>query len=132
MKTTSLIVILLVITNSLFAQESKKIDSKIVPINIEGKEKSRTINTVPSVQNKSVTISKKAGEPQRVHDANYYQEEIAKIDAQILAINTKIQLIQNDPVENKLATQNGWYTDMENIKDKLNAQKIIYQQKLNQ
>ena len=132
MKILSLTVILLMVTNSLFAQESRKIESKIIPVSLESKEKSRTINTVPAVHNKSVTISKKAGEPQRIHDANFYQEEIDKIDAQLLAINTKIKLIQNNPAENDLATQNGWYSDMENIKDKLKTQKTAYQQKLNQ
>ncbi len=131
MKTISLAIILMMSTNLLFSQEQPNIQDKIVPVALKSQSKSRT-TLVKTTQNKSITISKKAGEPQRVHDAAFYQEEITKIDAQLLAINTKIQLIQNDPTENDLAIQNGWYTDMGNIKDRLSAQKAIYQQKLNQ
>lgn len=134
MKLLFLAVIFLMSTNLVLSQEKEKptIESKIVKIPLEGKEKSRTTVTLPAVQNKSVTISKKAGEAQRVHDASYYQEEIAKIDNQISSINTKIQLVQNDPQENTLAEHNNWYAQMDEIKNQLLAKKNLYLVKLNQ
>lgn len=82
-------------------------------------------------KNQTITISKRPGEPQRVHDKNYYQEEIAKIDNQISAIDTKIEYVKSDPQEKKLAEESGWFTEMEATKEKLRAERTNLEQKLN-
>lgn len=74
-------------------------------------------------QSKAVTISKKAGEPQRVHDETYYNEEIAKVDAHVAAIDTKIAHVNADPTEKALAEQNGWFQQMDQIKQELNQRR---------
>ena len=79
--------------------------------------------TTTANQSNSVTISKKPGEPQRVHDVAYYDEEIAKIDAHIAAIDVKIATVNSDPTEQALAQQNGWFQNMNNIKAELNQKK---------
>ena len=81
-------------------------------------------------QSKSVTISKRAGQPQRVHNEAYYLEEIAKIDNNLAAIDQKIALVNADPNEKQLALTNGWFQDMENIKNDLKLKKTSLQEKL--
>ena len=81
-------------------------------------------------QSKSVTISKRAGEPQRVHNEAYYLEEIAKIDNNLAAIDQKIALVNADPAEKQLAIANGWFQDMANIKTDLQLKKTNLQEKL--
>lgn len=82
------------------------------------------------IHSKSVTISKRANEPQRVHNQAYYTEEIAKIDGNILAINQKIVLVNADPQEKQLAEANGWFQDMDKIKNDLLLKKTNLQEKL--
>lgn len=132
MKILSLTAATLLFSNFIFAQEQSKVKNEANSTPLVKIEKPRNTTTYNSVSNKSVTISKKAGQPQRVHDVAYFQEKIASIDAHIQAINTKIQFIQNDPTENSLAIQNDWYLGMDDIKTKLNAKKADYQQKINQ
>ena len=81
--------------------------------------------------NKSTTISIRAGEPQVTHDEAYFLNEIAKIDNQISAINQKIAIITNDPVEAANAEASGWFDDMETIKSELEAKKSAIQNQLN-
>lgn len=81
--------------------------------------------------NKTTTISKRAGEAQVTHDNAYYLNEIAKIENQIDAINQKIALISNDPIESASATESGWFDDMETIKTDLESKKADLQNQLN-
>ena len=80
-------------------------------------------------QNRTVTISKRPGQPQQTHDVAYYNAEIAKVDAQIAAIDTKIAHVNNTPSEKALAEQNGWFQDMEQIKLDLNQKRATLVQK---
>lgn len=74
-------------------------------------------------KNKSVTISKRAGEPQRTHDAAYYDEEIAKIDSHIASIDTKVAYMNADPTRKAQAEANGWFDDMDQIKSDLETKR---------
>ena len=76
---------------------------------------------------KSTTISIRAGESQVTHNSAYYQNEIDKIDAQILAINTKISIVNANSEEKQVALNSGWFTDMENIKIQLENKKQEFQ-----
>ncbi|MDP4797570.1 MAG: hypothetical protein NWR50_01780 [Crocinitomicaceae bacterium] len=80
--------------------------------------------------NKSTTISIRAGESQVTHDEAYFLNEIAKIDNQISAINQKIAIINNDPVEAANANASGWFDDMERIKSELETKKANIQNQL--
>ena len=89
------------------------------------------VNTTMAVsKSKTTTISKRAGEPQRVHDQAYYQEEIAKIDNHKTAIDQKIAHVNSNPQEKLKAESNGWFQHMEDIKTDLLAKKKILQEKL--
>lgn len=81
------------------------------------------VNTREQSINKTVTISKKAGQPQQVHDRAYYDNEIAGIDARIEAIDAKIAHVNATPSEKAIAEQNGWFTQMEDTKTELNQRR---------
>lgn len=95
--------------------------TKVKSVNVE------TSDTVKvSTQNYPITISIKKGEEQVVHDQNFYQSEIKRIDDHIKAIDDKIQwTIQNGIVDSE------WLMDMERIKSELRKEKSEILQKLN-
>ena len=72
--------------------EPTPVEQGATPIRAEYKGATHT----EAKQSKAITISKKAGEPQRVHDVAYYNEEIAKVDAHITAIDAKIGHVNAD------------------------------------
>lgn len=120
-------------TFCLNAQEKQDINTRINKVDnstqpLKSKSNSGSVSKV--AQNKPVTISKKAGESQVVHNDAYYQNEIAKIDNHIASINTKIAYVNADPVEKANATASGWFEDMNLYKSKLIAQKELLQSKL--
>lgn len=80
-------------------------------------------------QSQSVTISKTPGQPQVVHDVNYYNAQIAKVDAQIMAIEAKVTHVNNTPSEKAIAEQNGWFQQMEQVKLELNQRRTTLVQK---
>lgn len=112
-------------------QERRAISHNRVPlsadINNEASSKEVKLESTP----KTTTISIRAGESQITHDRNYYENEIAKIDSQIAAINTKIDIVQANPEEKALANESGWFNDMDNIKNQLEAKKQELQSHLN-
>lgn len=93
--------------------------------------KPKVVNTTTNGKNEATTISIRAGESQITHDRNYYENEIAKVDAQIAAINTKIEIVEANAQEKALANESGWFNDMENIKNQLEAKKQELQSHLN-
>jgi len=99
--------------------EPTPVEQGATPIRAEYKGATHT----EAKQSKAITISKKAGEPQRVHDVAYYNEEIAKVDAHITAIDAKIGHVNADPAEKALAEQNGWFQEMDQIKQELNQRR---------
>lgn len=87
-----------------------------------------TIHTEVS-QSRTVTVSKRPGQPQRVHDVAYYNEEIAKVDAQIVAIDSKVAHVNSIPSEQTIAQQNGWFQKMDETKQELNLRRADLVQK---
>lgn len=71
----------------------------------------------------TTTISKRPGQPQRTHDVAYYNEEISKIDAHVASINTKIEYMNADPQRKSEAEANGWFQQMEEIKQSLSLKR---------
>jgi len=113
-------------TTYAFGQEQKEVQSptqKVEPITKKPTAQAKEANYNEVRRNKAVTISKKAGEPQQVHNKAYYDAEIAKIDARIAAIDTKIAHVNATPSEKAYAEQNGWFTQMEEAKTELNQRR---------
>lgn len=81
-------------------------------------------------KSKTQTISKRAGQPQQVHDAAYYQKEISVIDNNLAAIDQKIAYVNGNAQEKQTAEANGWFEQMDNIKAELLVKKAALQKKL--
>jgi hypothetical protein len=77
-----------------------------------------------------LTISKKAGEDQVVHDEEYLTKEIARVDNHIRAIDFKVENISSDPSKNAKAEQDGWFKQMNDIKASLQEKKIKLEEEL--
>lgn len=124
MRTLLLVIVSISIGLSVFAQEpvSNEVRNEKSPSSLPSSE--GPVSTTQEVKkNASVTISKRPGEEQKIHDAAYFDAEIAKIDAQIVAMNSKIATVNADPNEKALAENSGWFEDMERIKERLNIKR---------
>lgn len=73
------------------------------------------------------TISVRKGHPQQVHDKAYYEQKIKDIDELLEAIEVKTLYVKSNEEENKIATQNGWYDDMERVKVESLKQRLEYE-----
>lgn len=71
----------------------------------------------------TVSITKKKGQPQVVHNKAYFEGELLRIDNHINAINAKIASVNLDEEEKAKAIESGWFEDMDRIIDELNTQK---------
>ena len=115
------------------AQEDiqEKIISKsdLPPTKAVSKSRSQDSKAIDS--NQSTTISVRSGEEQVVHDTQYYQSEIDKINHHIEMIDEKIAFVNDSPEEKQKALESGWYDQMEAIKSDLRAKKTTLQSKLN-
>ncbi len=91
--------------------------------NAKSIENAKTIEytgrTTETRKKSAVTISKRAGENQVTHDQAYYNAEIAKIDAHAQAIDEKIAYVNADNQRKADAQANGWFDDMDRIKEEL-------------
>jgi hypothetical protein len=134
MKKNFLVVLSLITCFTVFSQEevnpalrnSGALEQSPTPMTIEP----QAIPTKVVSTSKTVTISKRAGEPQRVHDQAYYVQEIALIDNNLSAIDQKIAFVNGNPQEKLNAQSNGWFQQMEDIKTQLNTKKTDLQEKL--
>lgn len=134
MKKNFLVVLSLITCFTVFSQEevnpvlrnSGASEQSPTPTAVERK----AIPTKMARKSNSVTISKRAGEPQRVHDAAYYVQEIAVIDNNLSAIDQKIAFVNGNPQEKLNAESNGWFQQMEDIKTQLNAKKTDLKENL--
>jgi len=77
-----------------------------------------------------LTISKKAGEEQVVHDEEYLTKEIARVDNHILAIDFKVENVSSDPSKKAKAEQDGWFKQMNDIKVSLHGKKVKLEKEL--
>ena len=103
------------------ASEQYPIPTAVGPKAIPSKEVSKST---------TVTISKRAGEPQRIHDQAYFLQEISVIDNNLSTIDQKIAFVNGNPQEKLKAQLNGWFQQMDEIKTQLNTKKIDLQEKL--
>ena len=108
------------------ADKSPNKSTEISTVNVDNSAKTSEIE----VKSHTQTISKRAGEPQVVHDGTYYLSDIAKIDKHLDAIQLKANIINNNPEEKALAEANGWFEQMEETKMQLTTQKALLQEKL--
>jgi hypothetical protein len=76
-----------------------------------------------SPQQYPITISKKAGEQQIIHDEIYFQREIRRIDLHMDAIDKKRQAVNADPEKKIQAINNGWYDQMSNTEKSLREER---------
>lgn len=129
MKRTFSIVASVMLAVSGFSQEAKTPQSDV---KLSSAEKSRSTQKSVTNKNKSVTISKRAGEDQQVHNAQYYLKEIEKVDKHLEAIDSKVDFVSNDPNEKAIAEKNGWFEKMEATKSRLIIKKKSLQSKLEQ
>tara|TARA_R110002072_G_scaffold67521_3_gene165579 strand:- start:4106 stop:4504 length:399 start_codon:yes stop_codon:yes gene_type:complete len=120
------IILFLAISSFSFSQEKKELKIDKTQTSPVSKSKEGISVTKENSSSKPQTISKRAGQPQRVHDNSYYKEEVKKIEANILAIDKKMASVNANPSEKIKATESGWFEDMDNIKRRLNAKKKIY------
>lgn len=73
------------------------------------------------------TISIKKGEQQKVHDKAYYESKIKEIDELLEAIEVKTEYVRSNETENKIALENGWYENMEQVKKEAREQRFEYE-----
>jgi hypothetical protein len=77
-----------------------------------------------------LTISKKAGEEQVVHDEEYLTKEIARVDNHIKAIDFKVENVSSDSSMKAKAEQDGWFKQMNDIKVSLQSKKDKLEEEL--
>lgn len=114
----------------ILSQEESAKQIKTISQSKSVSSQNETISVSQISQSKSVTISKKAGQSQRVHDANYYMEEIARVDSHIAAIDTKINTVNSDLQLKSEAEASNWFQQMADIKAELLLEKQELQSKL--
>lgn len=51
------------------------------------------------------------------------RKQLQQVESHLKSIQYKWNYIENDPAENQLATDNGWFDDMTAVKKKLTAKK---------
>ncbi|MCH2228861.1 MAG: hypothetical protein MK105_00855 [Crocinitomicaceae bacterium] len=120
-----------VFTFSVNAQVKEDIKSRIKSVDNNSQPLRQKVHSGQGTNSiQPVTISKYAGQQQVVHDNSYYQNEIAKINEHLLAIDQKIAYMNADPNRQADAQANGWFIQMDDIKSKLKAKKTLFQSKL--
>lgn len=67
---------------------------------------------------------------QHIHDKAYYQTKIEEIDYTLQAIKIKKDYILSNPEEKEIATNNGWFENMRQVEEQLNAEKQQLIQKI--
>jgi len=71
-----------------------------------------------------ITISKKAGEEQVVHDEIYIQNELSRINQHIAAIDHKVSVVSADPDKKAEAQSQGWFDQMSKSRASLEEEKM--------
>lgn len=133
MKTTLILLTAILLSQNSYSQVQT--ESETPASNAKSIENARTVErttrTTETRKNASFTISKRAGENQVTHDQAYYDAEIAKIDAHVLAIDEKIAYVNADSQRKADAQANGWFDDMDRIKEELATKRASLVEKRN-
>jgi hypothetical protein len=91
-------------------------------------------STLSQEKNKRIkyplTISKKVGEEQVIHDEEYLTKEIARVERHIKAIDFKVESVSSDATMKAKAENDGWFDQMNKIKASLQEKKIKLEQEL--
>lgn len=77
-----------------------------------------------------LTISKKAGEEQVVHDEEYLKKEISRINNHIKAIDFKVENVSSDETKKAKAQSDGWFDQMKNTKVSLEQKRIKLEEEI--
>jgi hypothetical protein len=77
-----------------------------------------------------LTISKKMGEEQVVHDEEYLKKEISRINNHIKAIDFKVENVSSDETKKAKAESDGWFDQMKNTKVSLEQKRIKLEEEL--
>ncbi len=77
-----------------------------------------------------LTISKKAGEEQVIHDEEYLKKEISRINNHIKAIDFKVENVSSDETKKAKAESDGWFDQMKNTKVSLEQKRIKLEEEL--
>ena len=111
----------IVLINDLKAQEKSSSRSMDTSLTIIQKKSVPVIDTkeAPVVQQYPITISKKAGEEQLVHDENYFRKEISRVQNHISAIDHKVSSVSADSLKKQKAEEEGWFDQMSKIRASL-------------
>lgn len=81
-------------------------------------------------KNKSEQISNKLTSDSLTDSTNLFINRIDNIEAHIKAIDTKVEYISSDQSKKAKAEENGWFTQMQNIKEQLILERILLLSKL--
>lgn len=143
MKNFILLIFISLLTNSLFAQEAKKIQAiENKTVKIQPSKTRYSNHDADQISNDKepkiiLTLSSKDNTSENVTEEKLTTEQIAKIDERIQvkenfiqAIDKKVLDVKSNPEEDKKAQEIGWYNQMETAKqealhdiEKLNALK---------
>jgi hypothetical protein len=77
-----------------------------------------------------LTISKKMGEEQVVHDEEYLKKEISRINNHIIAIDFKVENVSSDETKKAKAESDGWFDQMKNTKASLEQKRMKLEEEL--
>lgn len=77
-----------------------------------------------------LTISKKMGEEQVVHDEEYLKKEISRINNHIIAIDFKVENVSSDETKKAKAESDGWFDQMKNTKVSLEQKRMKLEEEL--
>lgn len=113
-----MLICLIFISNCLLAQntdaQSKEDKSNSKEFNQKELVKASDENTVPLVADST----------------DYIINRINNIDTHIKAIDTKVEHVSNDKIKKAKAEKEGWFTDMQKIKNELKLEKTLLESKL--
>jgi hypothetical protein len=115
-----------------FSQVKTTAEKKIKSQKHKGIVNSNIQKTNANVEQKHypLTISKKKGQDQIVHDEIFLKKELERIDKHQKAIDTKITYISSDSLEKKKAENEGWFEQMAKIKASLEEEKKVIMKEL--
>lgn len=93
--------------------------------------KSSTNNQLSKPVQYPLTISKKAGEEQIIHDKEYLSKEITRINNHITAIDFKVENVSTDEKKKVKAEEDGWFEQMKVIRSSLVQERTKLEKELN-
>jgi hypothetical protein len=138
-KLSRLTIVFLVLYSS-YTYSQKNVRKNVIPTTELTKNQNQLSDSTASTNSsKSVvkepvryplTISKKAGEEQVIHDEEYLKKEISRINNHIKAIDFKVENVSSDETKKAKAESDGWFDQMKNTKVSLEQKRIKLEEEL--